>query len=317
MTTPLRIVFFGTPDLGVPSLRALHADTRFEVVAVISQPDRPQGRKQELLPTPMKAAAMELGIPVHQPEKLDTAAMELLRSFDADYFMLIAYGKLLKQEVLDIPHIAPINAHVSLLPRWRGASPIQSALLAGDKETGVTYMRMTAGMDEGPVLDKKILQIPRLATSGDIFEQLGNLAAEHLPNVLAKYAQDRQETPQNDAEATHCGKLSKEMGHIDWHTMTALDIERRWQAFTPWPGIYTFAGGKRLKLLALDAVPAQLSLQPGTVRLHEQKVFVGTAKGEVMLHTVQPEGKKAMSAADFLRGQNLSGFDLNEHTSDG
>lgn len=303
MSAPLRIVFFGTPDLGVPSLRALHKDPRFDVVAAVSQPDRPQGRKQELLPTPIKAEALQLGLPVLQPEKLTPEALEQLRAFNADYFVLIAYGKILKQEVLDMPSIAPVNAHVSLLPRWRGASPIQASLLAGDTETGVTYMRMTAGMDEGPILDAKKLLLPFHITSGEVFDLLAQLAADHLPNVLASYAVDHAETPQNEAEVTTCTKLSKEMGQIDWAEMTAEEIHRRWQAFTPWPGVFTFAEGKRIKLL--DILAAGGSQVPGSI----DGAFVGTKKGRIQLVTIHPEGKKPMAATDFLRNKPLASFD--------
>lgn len=303
MSQPFRVIFFGTPDLGVPSLRALHADPRFDVVAVVSQPDKPQGRKQEFLPTPMKAAAIELGIPVHQPEKLTGEALDLLRSFDADYFVLIAYGKLLRQEVLDMPRIAPVNAHVSLLPRWRGASPIQAALLAGDKETGVTYMRMTAGMDEGPMLDVKTLSIPFHATAGEIFDALGQLTAEHFGDVLTSYAKTHHEIPQDETSMTHCSKISKEMGQIDWQNMTAQEIHQRWQAFTPWPGIYTFADGKRIKLL--EVLPKEGQLSPGML----QNNLVGTKEGVIELLTIQPEGKRPMPLADFIRGQQLQQFD--------
>lgn len=308
MQLPLKVVFFGTPDLGVPTLRALHADARFSVVAAISQPDRPQGRKQELLPTPIKAAAVELGIPVYQPERLRDDALALLRSFDADYFVLIAYGKLLKQEVLDMPRIAPVNAHVSLLPKWRGASPIQASLLAGDAETGVTYMRMTAGMDEGPMLAQKTFPLGPRTTAGEVFDGLGLLAAQYMGDVLMQYAEARMETPQDDTRASHCGKLSKEMGQISWSTMSALEIYRRWQAFTPWPSIFTFGDGRRFKLLDIDHVEAHLNLAPGEIRVYEQAVFVGTVHGEVRINSLQPEGKKPMKGADYFNGAILQRF---------
>lgn len=304
MQKPYRVLFWGTPDLGVLTLQALHNDPRFEVVAAISQPDKPQGRKQEYLPTPIKAAAMELGIPVLQPERLKGDVLQEIADFAADFFVLIAYGKILKQEVLDMPAIAPINAHVSLLPRWRGASPIQAALLAGDKETGVTYMRMTAGMDEGPILHKEISPIKEHSTAGEAFEGLAALTAKHMGDVLATYAETREEKPQNDAMATHCTKISREMGEINWQSMTAQEIHQRWQAFTPWPGIYTFAQGKRVKLL--DVYAEEGDLAPGII----EHAHVGTKQGVVRIEMLQLEGKKPMKADDFFRGTSITQFDL-------
>lgn len=310
---PLRIVFWGTPDLGIPVLRAMHASPLCDVVAVVSQPDKPQGRKQELLPTPIKQCALDLGITVLQPEKLQSPeVLATLQSFDADYFVVMAYGKIVKQEVLDIPKIAPVNIHVSLLPHHRGASPIQASLLAGDKVTGVTFMRMTAGMDEGPILAQKQLEIAETWHAGDVFQKLARLSSEHIVDVLTQYSEGLlAEIAQNDAEATHCRKISKEMGEIHWKQTDTEEIYRTWQAYTPWPGIFTFLEGRRIKLLHVS--PAKMNhLEkhvPGEISLQDGRVYVAARDGVLELLTMQTEGKKPTAAQDWIRGIKQMHFD--------
>lgn len=300
-----RIVFFGTPDIAVPSLQALAVDPRFEVVLCISQPDKPQGRAHLPVATPVAGAAKTLGIPLLQPMTLgDPLVRSTLLEAQADFFVVIAYGKILRQEVLDMPRFAPINVHGSLLPKHRGASPIQATLLAGSPEAGITFMRMTAGMDEGPMLRSFAVPVTPQTTSGMLFVTLAQLAAEHVGDLLADYAEGHvSEQPQEESEATLCGKFTKEMGHVDVQNHGAQEIHRLWQALTPWPGIFTFHQGKRIKLLQVRAVQEP----PLTVgQMAQDKVagalLVGTREGTIALDMVQPEGKKPMTGQAFFAG---------------
>jgi len=309
---PYRIVFFGTPDIGVPTLEALAADPRFHVTLCVTQPDRPQGRKHELLPTPVKAAALKLGIPVLQPEKLATEEVYArLRQEEADFFVVIAYGKIMRQEVLDMPKIAPINIHGSLLPRHRGASPIQSTLLAGDTEAGITIMRMTAGMDEGPMIALFPQAITSRTTSGQLFRDISTLAAKVFPDTLVAYAEGKlTEVPQENSLATTCTKLTKEMGHLHFAEQSAAEIHRLWQALTPWPGIFCFLQGKRVKLLRVEALEHS-SLAPGAMSIQSSDMLiVGTKTTDLAVYELQPEGKKSMSGSAFYQGVRVHQFDL-------
>lgn len=328
MSTPLRIVFWGTPDLGIPVLKALNNSPDFDVVAVVSQPDKPQGRKHEILPTPIKKCALELDIPVYQPSKLSSEeVLSHLRSLNADFFVVMAYGKIVKQEVLDIPKIAPVNIHVSLLPKHRGASPIQASLLAGDTETGVTFMRMTAGMDEGPILSQQLLPIQRKWNAGDVFTHLAELSQKHVCEVLSHYANGSiKEEEQDSTKVTHCKKITKQMGEIDWHTWNAQVLYRAWQAYTPWPGVYSYIYGKRVKLLKIRSIEAaeleallsedtlQGATKVGHMYLQDDRLFVRTKAGFVELLSLQTEGKKPLNALEWYNGLNLKQFDLgSEH----
>lgn len=308
-----RIVFFGTPEIAVPSLRALATDERFLVTLCVSQPDKPQGRNHQLQRTPVARTAEELGIPVIQPETLRAPeVLTRLTEEQADFFVVIAYGKILRQEVLDMPRIAPINVHGSLLPLHRGASPIQATLLSGSEVAGLTFMRMTAGMDEGPMLQTVSLPVTPETTAGMLFVTLAELSAQHLGDVLASYAEGKlPEIPQEEARATVCGKLTKEMGHISIADQSAKEIHRLWQALTPWPGIFTFHQGKRIKLLDVQAVEGD-TLLPGAMQGEKssETLLVGTREGTLALRLVQPEGKKPMSGQAFFAGVQGDRFGL-------
>ncbi len=306
---PYRVVCMGTPDFGVPSFEALIQDPRFDVVLFVSQPAKPQGRKGEVKPTPVMALAEQYAIPCITPSSLKSEeVLSKLEETQADFFVVIAYGKIVSQRVLDMPSIAAINVHGSLLPRHRGASPIQASLLAGDEKLGISIMRMTAGMDEGPFYSKHSISNATSLTAGEAFERLSALSAEVLPQALCDIAEGQEEVAQNEELATYCGKLRKEEGELDWE-LSADEILRRWQAYTPWPSVYTFLEGKRVKLLQLEHSDRK-GLLPGHLEEHEGKLYVGTGSAPLCIVRLQKEGGKAMTARDFLAGLQIAPHEL-------
>jgi methionyl-tRNA formyltransferase len=312
MTNKLPLIFIGTADIGTPLLRALSADKRFEVKLVVSQPDKPAGRKLELQPTAVKAEAIKLGFPVFQPEKINTPeALTELRKHKPAMIVLMAYGKILKKDLLDLPPLGCINVHASLLPRHRGASPIQFCLLSGDKKTGISIMRMEEGMDTGPVyalFDFPILDEDNAET---VWAKISKLTAEKAPDVLLSIAEGNlKPKPQDDSKATFCAKIEKEDGLIDW-AEPAETIARKVRAYAGWPGTYTFWAGKRIKILKADASDLSFTHKPGTVTSELDQVRVTTGDGELILAEVQLEGKKAQTIAEFIKGhQGLIGNEL-------
>jgi methionyl-tRNA formyltransferase len=298
------ILFIGTADIGAPLLRALSADQRFEVKLVVSQPDKPAGRKLELQPTPIKAEALKLGLPVFQPEKINKPeALDELRKHKPEMIVLMAYGKILKKELLDLPPLGCINVHASLLPRHRGASPIQNCLLAGDSKTGISIMRMGEGLDDGPVF--KTFEIPILAEDNaeSIWEKLAQLTAEKTPDTLVQIADGKLiAKPQDDSKATTCTLIDKTDGEIKWGE-PAETILRKIRAYAGWPGTYTFWNEKRLKILKAKASDLRLSDKPGTVTQKDSQIIVATGKGAIELIELQLEGKKAQPIGEFMKGQ--------------
>lgn len=299
-----RIIFMGTPDFGVPALEALIKDERFEVVHIFSQPDKPQGRKQEILPTPIKEVALKYSIPCSQPEKLRTEEnITLIRDLKPDFIVVVAYGRIIPKSILDIPKYGCINIHGSLLPKYRGASPIQAALLHGEKETGVTIMLLSEGMDEGAMLRKIIVSVTQETTSENLFDSLSTQGAEILPDTLDEFAKGNITPEEQDhREATYCGKIEKEMGEIHPDTETAEEIYHKWQAFTPWPGIYLFEEGKRIKLLKIKVSTEKAPI--GKISVVNKSLFLGTKSGSIEILELQPEGKKAMSTEAYLAGMH-------------
>lgn len=290
MSSPLSIIFCGTPGAAVPALKALAADPAFKILGVITQPDRATGRKQQLTPSETKAAAETLGLPVAQPEKLNAALPELQARFgQPDFLVVVAYGQILSQAALDWARVMPVNVHFSLLPRWRGASPVEHAILNGDAETGVTVQRMVKALDAGDVLSRRVVEIHPDDNALTLRATLAEAGAELLPETLKGAL---QAVPQDPAGITTCGILSRADGKIDPAALTAAEIHRRLRAFTPWPGITVTIDGTDLKIIgaSLEEKPtsAPLPCRDGTV-LH--------------LLTVQPAGKKPMPAADWARGR--------------
>ncbi|MBW4437004.1 MAG: methionyl-tRNA formyltransferase [Pleurocapsa minor GSE-CHR-MK-17-07R] len=300
MSHPQRIVFMGTPDFSVAALRSLIA--HFQVTGVVTQPDRPAGRGREVQMSPVKRVALEAGIPVFQPEKIRRPeAIETLKQFPADAYVVAAFGQILPQAVLDIPAFGSINIHASLLPRWRGAAPIQACIREGDAETGITIMKMDAGLDTGPMLRARALPIAPDETGASLHDKLAVLGADLLIETLPDYFAGRI-TPQaqDDALATLAPRIDKQDGRIDW-SQPAGRIERLVRAYTPWPGTFTYFGaGSLLKILSGHAEGG--SAVPGGILPHGKSFAIGTGDGLYVPDMVQPEGRKAMSFADFARG---------------
>lgn len=300
-----RVIFMGTPDFAVPSLAAL-IEGGYDVAAVVTQPDRPSGRGRKLLASPVKQFAEAHGLLVLQPETLRSAeAVAQLTELRPDLIVVAAFGQILRSAVLDLPRKGCINVHASLLPRWRGAAPVQAAILAGDQVTGSTIMRMDQGMDTGPILAQAALLIEPHETGGELTRRLAQQGAglllATLPAWLAGQIVPR---PQDESLATVCRPVRKEQGRIDW-SRPADEISRMVRAYHPWPTATTTWNAVPLKVLA--AVPAQVAQPatagPGTVLEHQGQVLVATGGGLLQLLEVQLAGRAAMPAADFARGQ--------------
>lgn len=299
----MRIVFMGTPDFAVPCLQRLLEDGH-EVPAVFTQPDKPVGRHAVLTPPPVKQLALSRGIPVYQPTKMrDGTAAALLRELAPDCLVVVAYGRILPQEILDVPPRGCVNIHGSLLPRYRGAAPIQWSVIRGETVTGVTSMFMDAGMDTGDIIDTLTTPIGENETAGELFERLAPLGARLLSTTLAAIADGTvTRRPQNDAEATMAPMLEKAMGRLDL-TRPARELHNQVRGMNPWPGAFCTAGGKTLKIH--ETRVAAGSGAPGTL-LCADPVTVACGEGALQLVTVQPEGKPRMAAEAWLRGARLS-----------
>jgi len=310
MTNTLKIIFAGTPDFAVPPLKAL-LKSGHQVVAVYCQPDRPAGRGRKLTPGPVKIVAKDAGIPSFQPvnfkEEGDLAELE---SLEADLMVVAAYGLLLPKRVLDAPRLGCINIHASLLPRWRGAAPIQRAILAGDSISGVTIMRMEQGLDTGPMYLRKEIPIHAEETGGSLHDNLSLLGAEALMEALPGIADGSLvPDPQHDDQSCYAKKLEKAEAMIDWR-LPADEISRKVRAFNPWPIAYTGYGDVSLRIWEAEPVQGTGS-DPGTVMVARREgIDVATSKGLLRIHRVQMPGKRAMSAGDFLNAHNIQGVML-------
>lgn len=302
----LRILFLGTPAFAVPSLEAL-VHSRHHVVAVVSQPDRPRGRGQQLQATPTKQTALAHGIPVIQPLKIkEDTFLQAIRDLQPDLGVVVAFGRILPDALLAIPRLGMINVHASILPRYRGAAPIQRAVLAGDAETGVTIMRVASELDAGPVFRVATVPIPPDATSGDMEAVLARLGAEHLLPVVDAIADGHAvETPQDHATATHAAKVTKPEGTIDWNDVASV-VHNRVRGMQPWPLASTTLNGERLvvrrtRAVGLDAHDAV----PGTVvRAYGDELVVACGGGTALrVLEIQPEGRRVMTVREFLAGR--------------
>ncbi|RFA24780.1 methionyl-tRNA formyltransferase [Alkalilimnicola ehrlichii] len=302
----MNVVFAGTPDFAVPPLERLLAGS-FRVSAVYTQPDRPAGRGRKPKPSPVKQQAVEVGIPVYQPVSLrDAQAQAELAALKPDVMVVVAYGLILPQAVLDIPRYGCVNIHASLLPRWRGAAPIQRAILAGDKETGVTIMQMDAGLDTGPMLGDVRIPIVAGDTAGSVHDRLAQAGADLLVEVLPRLAAGRlQPVPQPEAGVCYAEKLSKAEARIDWqHSAEAL--ARQVAAFNPWPVAQTAWGDAVLRIWEAEAVAGSSAAAPGEIlRADKQGIDVATGNGALRVLRVQAAGGRAVSVADFLNGREL------------
>jgi methionyl-tRNA formyltransferase len=314
MTHRLRIVFAGTPDFAVPPLDALHA-AGHELVAAYTQPDRPAGRGRVLAASPVKRRAVDLGIAVEQPSSLrQDDAVARLREYRPDLMVVVAYGLILPQPVLDVPRIGCWNIHASLLPRWRGAAPIQRAILAGDERTGITVMQMDAGLDTGPMLLLRETPIGPRDSGGELHDRLATLGAEAIVATIEQWQAGRLTARPQPAEgATYAAKIRKEEARIDW-TRPAAEIDRQVRAFNPWPVAETSWQGRQLRIWQAEPEPRGLDLEgarPGwVVESAGTRLVVATGAGALRLTQVQVAGRRAMGAAEFLNAQSLAGARL-------
>jgi len=316
----------GTPDFSVPTLESLIA-SRHEVIAVVTQPDKPKGRGKEIQMTPVKETALAHGIAVYQPRRArEEAFVEEMRALKPDLMVVIAFGQILSQELLDVPKYGCVNIHASLLPKYRGAAPIQWSVINGDAETGITTMMMDAGMDTGDMLEKLVVPLREKETGGSLFDRLSTLGGALILSTIDKLeAGTLERTPQNHEEATYVKKISKSFGEIDW-SRDAAEIERLIRGLNPWPSAYTYYHGKMLKLWEADVcadepggaadcggtAPGGVSAQdsgaalPGTVvSTAGGRLLVQTGSGRLQINVLQLEGKKRMDTAAFLRGFQL------------
>ena len=298
----MKIVFMGTPDFAVPSLQAL-IDAGHEIAAVYTQPDKPVGRRQELTAPPVKELALEYGIPVYQPTKMrDGTLAEQLRQLAPDLIAVVAYGRLLPKEILEIPPMGCINVHASLLPKYRGAGPIQWAVINGEKETGITTMHMAEGLDTGDILLVAKTPIGEEETAGELFDRLAPLGADCLKKTVQALAQGRiAPVKQDESKATNAPMLNKEMAVLDF-TKPAQDLYNLIRGLNPWPVAVTEFQGKRLKVFAAQVQPG--SGEPGTV-LDDQQFVIACGQDALRFTEVQLEGSRRMSAEEFLRGKQI------------
>lgn len=257
-----KLIFLGSPDFAIPTLEALFKDQRFEIVAVFSQPDKKVGRKQILTPSDVKKRALELGLKVYTPKNINTPEnIKIIQGLKPDFLFTAAYGQIISNKILAIPKIEPLNLHGSLLPKYRGASPIQSSLLNGEKETGVTFIRMIEKMDAGAMFYQEKIKIDREDNAATLFDKIAELGRKTTPDVLAKIATKKlEEVSQNEAEVSYCKKISKANGKIDWQEETAEEIFNKIRAYTPWPGCYTRFEGKMLKIIRASFCSTSLLL---------------------------------------------------------
>jgi len=300
----MRIVFIGAGEIGVPTLQVLLRSSEHQLTGVVTQLDKPVGRTQCIEPTPIKRALAGSRVPILQPERIkDRQAIEEIRALQPDAIVVMAYGQILPREVLKIPSIACLNLHASLLPRWRGAAPIQAAIAAGDSETGVTVMYMAEGLDTGDVLLRRKTDILPTDTGGSLHDRLAQVAPAALLETLQMLAKrNAPRIPQDNALATYAPKLTRDDGKIDWSEPAEI-IERKIRAFNPWPGAFTEIASRRTrKLKIFSAEIVDLSAKPGEFLRSEKELIVAAGKNALSLNEVQPEGKRRMDAAAFLRG---------------
>jgi methionyl-tRNA formyltransferase len=302
----LRVAFAGTPEFALPALRAL-IESGHEVVGVLTRPDRPRGRGRQITPSPVKEAALAHGLPISQPETLATPeSRAALESWCPELLVVVAYGLILPASVLALPPRGCLNIHASLLPRWRGAAPIQRAILAGDAETGVSIMQMDSGLDTGPVLLERRIPIERTATSGALHERLARLGAEALLEALREIAAGTaRPRPQPDRGVTYAAKIAKPEAVIDWRA-SALAIERQVHAFNPWPGAETRFEGEPLRVLGAQAEAGAGPGEPGTIiAIRRDALLVRCGEGQLALTEVQRPGRKPLAAGDFVNAARL------------
>lgn len=288
----------GTPAITLPAFEVLAQDDKFDLMAVYTQPDRPIGRSSEPMPPAVKIRAQKHDIAVYQPEKISETTIEQIKSFNPDLIVVFAFSHIIPKEILEIPKYGCVNIHPSLLPKWRGASPVSFAILNGEKKTGVSYMLMDEKLDHGPIIHQIEHNIPAGITTNKLTEDLAIIAAKNLSKTLVDFIEGKLEPkPQDDSKATVSKELNKEDGKINWNK-PAQEIINQINAFTPWPGTYCIWEDKTLKILNALLASDDPKLEPGQVN----KDLVGTSQGNIKLMEVQLEGKKAMAIEQFING---------------
>ncbi len=299
----------GTPDFAVPSLKKL-VESGYDVKLVVTQPDKPAGRGKKVTPPPVKVVAEELGIPVYQPEKVKENAelKKKLLEVEPDLIVVAAYGKILPEWLLNLPEYGTVNVHASLLPKYRGASPIQWALLNGEEETGVTIMKVIPELDAGDIISQRRVKIEKEDNAKTLHDKLAEVGAELLVETLPLYVSGKlKPVPQNEEEATYCPQIKKEMGKIDWRE-SAEEIFNKIRAFTPWPSAYTTFRGKRVKIL--EGEPVEGTGEPGEVIEAGRDLIVATGEGALKIERLRPEGRKEISGEEFVRGYRIKKGDM-------
>ncbi len=309
----MRIVFMGTPDFAVGSLQALCESGKHEILAVVTQPDRPKGRGNKLLQTPVKEYAMAQGLTVYQPQKVKTPEfVELLHELQPELIVVAAFGQFLSKEILELPKYGCINVHASLLPKYRGAAPIQYAIIKGEKESGVTIMQMDIGMDTGAMLDKVVVPIAENTTMGELHDALREQGAALLLEVIDKIAAGTAVAePQDNEQATYATLLDRSMEHIDW-SKTAQEVHNLIRGFNPAPSTFTkLPNGKSLKIWGSKMTDKSSAAAAGTIiETGKHSFFVACGEGVLGITEVQPESKKRMPAQVFLNGRGVQEGDL-------
>ena len=325
----MRIVFMGTPDFSVPALKAL-VEAGHQVIAVVTQPDKPKGRGKEVQMTPVKIQAMEYGIPVYQPAKVREASfVEVLKGLEADVYVVIAFGQILPKAVLELPKYGCINIHASLLPKYRGAAPIQWCVIDGERETGITTMMMDVGLDTGDMLEKAVIPIEEKETGGSLHDKLSMAGGDLILSTLKKLEEGTLvRTPQTDEGTCYAKMLTKSLGDIDWN-QGAVSIERLIRGLNPWPSAYTMWNGKTIKIWAADViagreaaeflsesgVPAETGTAPGTVVCSDKRgLVVCTGGGLLSIRELQMEGKNAWIPQHFSEDIPFPGTCLEEES---
>lgn len=299
----MKVVFMGTPDFAVGALEAI-IQAGHEVTAVVTQPDKPKGRSGQMQFPPVKECAVKYGIPVFQPIKVkEPEAVETLRGFEADIFVVAAFGQILTKEILEMPRLGCVNIHASLLPKYRGAAPINQAIIDGEQETGVTIQQMNEGIDTGDILSLVVVPIDKKETAESLFDKLAKAGAELIVETLPKLEKGEiTPEPQDDSKASYVKMMKKSLGKIDW-SMDAVAIERLVRGLNSWPSAYTFYEGKSLKLWSCDVLEEAAAEAPGIiVRVNKDSIDVATGKGLLRILELQLEGKKRMDTKSFLLG---------------
>ena len=308
----MRIVFMGTPDFSVPALKAL-VEAGHQVIAVVTQPDKPKGRGKEVQMTPVKIQAMEYGIPVYQPAKVREASfVEVLQGLEADVYVVIAFGQILPKAVLELPKYGCINIHASLLPKYRGAAPIQWCVIDGERETGITTMMMDVGLDTGDMLEKAVIPIEEKETGGSLHDKLSMAGGDLILSTLKKLEEGTLvRTPQTDEGTCYAKMLTKSLGDIDWN-QGAVSIERLIRGLNPWIwAADVIAGREAAEFLSESGVPAETGTAPGTVVCSDKRgLVVSTGGGLLSIRELQMEGKKRMDTPAFLRGYPIPAGDV-------